>query len=227
MPIVVNKQNVLKQYGFYRQAAQALQDEIMEYAVSIILEPNTFFFEKGQRCEHIALIGSGSVRVYAVGETGREVTLYRVRPGETCPVNILSSLVDMRSPAIAIVEEPLEAVALPVGMFRKWVSEQSVVQQFVFEGFAYRLSNILTLMEVISFGKMDQRLAKYLLGQFASSDTEPPIAKVTHDRIAVELGSAREVISRLLGEFERAGTIELFRGRIVQKDKAMLSALVE
>jgi len=223
----VNKLNVLQKYGFYRQATQSLQDEIMSYGISVKLEPNSYFFEKGQHCEHIALIGSGSVRVYCVGETGREVTLYRVQPGESCPMNILSSLVDMRSPAIAIVETPLEAVVLPVCIFRKWVSEHAIVQQFVFEGFAKRLSNMLSLMEVISFGKMDQRLAEYLLGQFESSGTEPPIAKVTHDRIAVELGSAREVISRLLGEFERAGTIELFRGRIVQKDKTMLSELVE
>ena len=85
---------------------------------------------------------------------------------------------------------------------------------------------MLSLLEVISFKKMDQRLAEFLLGQFESSDMDPPVAKVTHDRIAVELGSAREVISRILGDFERTGLVELARGKIIQKDKAMLNKRV-
>jgi len=223
----VDKIDVLNQYAFYRNAPETLQEEIYAQAVIVKLEPDTFFYERANRCEHIALIGSGSVRVYVVGDTGREITLYHVRPGETCPVNVITGLLNMDAPAMAVNEEHLVAVLLPVKRFHRWVSEQEVVRQFIFETFATRMIDILSLMEDISFRKMDQRLANFLSGQFAQSSSEPPVANLTHEKIAVELGSAREVISRLLREFERKGVIELARGRIVRKDALTLCEIVQ
>jgi len=222
----MKKLAVLNQYAFFRDAPKSLQDEIINFSVGVKLEPNTFFYEKGQQCEHIALIGSGSVRVFVVGDTGREVTLYHVTAGGTCPVNILSAVLNKDAPALAIVEKPLEAVVLPVAVFSKWIEEHPVIRLFVFEALATRLVDIFSLMEEITFKKMDQRLAGFLVGQFKHSATVPPEARVTHERIATELGSAREVISRLLGEFERMGIVELARGRVVQKNAEMLQELV-
>lgn len=222
----INKLDVLNQYEFYRDADNSLRNEIETHSSIVKLEPNTYFYEKGGECSHIALVGSGSVRVFVVGESGREATLYHVLPGESCPVNILSALLNKKTPALAIVEGSLEAVVLPVGIFRKWVSEQRVVQKYVFEALASRLVDVLSLMEETKFHKMDQRLVKFLLGQFESSNFDPPVAQVTHEQIAVELGSAREVVSRMLRGFERMGSVELARGRIILKDKALLSNLL-
>ena len=224
--MAVTISEVLEHYSFYREASKTLQNEIMNNAGITKLEPNTFFYEKDGQCSHIVLIGTGSVRVFVVGETGgREVTLYHVRPGESCPVNILSALLDMGAPAVAIVEEPLEAVVLPASIFRKWVEDHPVIQKFVFQALASRLVDLLSVVEVNTFQRMDQRLAQFLLGQFQSSDSNPPIARVTHEKIAVELGSVREVISRLLGDFEHMGVVGLARGRVVQKDKVALDKM--
>ena len=223
----ISIQGILSQYAFYNDAPKSLQDEITANAVSVKLKPKTFFYEKNSQCSHIALVGSGSVRVFIVGDTGREVTLYHVRPGESCPVNILSALLDKNAPAMAIVETPLEAVVLSVDVFRKWISEQPIIRQYVFEALASRLIDVLSLMEEITFRRMDHRLAMFLSGQFECSDTNPPVVKATHEQIAVELGSAREVISRLLREFEHMGIVELTRGRVVQKNKEMLHTILE
>jgi CRP/FNR family transcriptional regulator len=222
----INKLDVLNQYTFYKNAEKSLQDEIETNSTIVKLEPNSYFYKKGGQCSHIALVGSGSVRVFVIGKSGREATLYHVLPGESCPINILSAMLDKKTPALAIAEVPLEAVVLPVGIFRKWVAERPVVQQYVFEALASRLVDVLSLMEDTKFRKMDQRLTEYLLNQFENSDYDPPMAQITHEKIAIELGSAREVISRLLGELERMGCVGLARGRIILKDKALLTQLI-
>lgn len=222
----IGKIDILNKYYFYRKAPKTLQEEICAQARVVNLEADTFFYDRASRCEYVALIGSGNVRVYVVGGTGREITLYHVHPGETCPVNVITALLHMDTPAMAVVETQLEAVLLPVKYFQRWISEQEGVRQFVFESFATRMIDVLSLLEDISFRKMDQRLASFLSGQFERSDAEPPEAKLTHEKIAVELGSAREVISRLLREFERKGVVELARGRIVRKDELTLCELV-
>lgn len=225
--MLIDKSAVLNQYTFYLSAPKSLQEEIFTQATVVRLEPDTLFFERASRCEQVALIGAGSVRVYVVGDTGREITLYHVRPGETCPINVTTVLLGMDTPAMAVIEKPLVAVLLPVRYFKKWVAEQEVVRQFIFESFATRMVDILSLMEEISFRKMDQRLANFLSGQFEQSSAEPPVANLTHEKIATELGSAREVISRLLRDFERKGVIELARGRIVRKDAISLCDIVQ
>jgi len=209
---------ILNQYSFYNKSSKYFQDEIISVALNTKLEKNTYFYKRNWQCNHIALVGSGRVRVFIVGDTGREITLYHVQPGDTCPINILSAMLNKSTPAIAVVEEPLNVVLLPVEIFKKWVKEQSIVQQFVFESLGGRLIDVLSLMEQISFQKIDQRIACFLLEQFELSDCNPPIAKMTHMQIATELGSAREVISRTLGCFERMGVVELERGRVIRKD---------
>lgn len=221
----INTVNILNQYHFYTQAPKALQEEIFAAALSTTLDSNSYFYKKDWQCSHIALIGSGCVRVFIVGDTGREITLYHVHPGGTCPINLMSALWNNDTPALAIVEAPLNAVLLPVEAFRRWMSEQTVVQQFVFESLGKRLSGVFTLMEEIAFQKMDQRIATFLLRQFEQSKTSPPTAQMTHMQIALELGSAREVISRTLRGFERLGAIKLERGRVIGKNHDALLKL--
>ena len=219
---MITKIEVLKQYSFYRNAEKILQDEIVENANLTQLEPNTYFFKNGDKCHHIALLGAGSVRVFVVGESGREVTLYHVGPGDSCPINILSAMHDMEIPAMALAESHLSAVVIPVHVFKKWHASYESIQHFILEALASRLFNVLSLMEEIKFRKLEHRLADYLLTLFEQSDNNPPTAQVTHEKIAIELGSAREVISRLLREFEKKGTVSLARGKISQLNKEAL-----
>ena len=174
-----------------------------------------------------------------IGESGREVTLYHVQPGEACPINILSILLNRQTPAFAIVESPIHAVVVDAGYFREWVSIDSSIRHYVFETLLMRISDDFALLENLKFRKLETRLAEYLVKHLPQQlpqklpqklplqDLTPPVIKVTHERLASELGSAREVISRLLREFERMGIVELARGSIYINDKYALQKIIK
>ncbi len=220
-----DKAAILNRYSFYREADAALRRDIEQHAVAAHLDPTSRFFDVGMLCGHVALVGKGSVRVSVQGETGREITLYHVAPGETCPVNLLCALLNRPTPATAYIEKPLDAVVLPTETVRRWVAEQDVVRRFVLESIAGRLVAILSLLQEITFGRLDRRLAEFLVGGFAQSASQPPAIEKTHERIAVELSSAREVITRLLREFERRGAVEVKRGRVLLRDADLLKRI--
>jgi CRP/FNR family transcriptional regulator len=217
---------ILKRYRFYCDASTSLQQEIMLHANTVVLKPNACFFQQGSQINQLALLGSGSVRVFVGSEFGREVTLYHINPGDSCPINMLSILLNRKAPAIAMVESLLQAVVIESGHFRKWVSEHDVVRHYVFETFASRMVDVLSLLEDIKFRKLEKRLAEYLINQLPPPDSSLAVINITHERLASELGSAREVISRLLGEFERMGFVELARARIFVNNKQALQKVI-
>ena len=171
--------------------------------------------------DQFGLVGSGSIRVYRVGESGREITIYHVRAGETCLVNLLSVFLNRETCASAQAEGAVTAVLLPGDVVRAWIRSSGTFRAFAFDAMGHRLIDVMTLVEEIAFRKMDQRLAEYLR-QRASEDSQ---IVTTHEEIASELGTAREVVSRLLASFAQQGTIVLGRGRIrVKRPDQLLRA---
>lgn len=221
---IEGKLKVLEQYGFFREVPPALKTEILGAAKEVQLPAGTVVFDRGGSCSAIALIGFGSIRVFIGSETGREITLYHVGPGETCPINLLSSILGKPVPATGIVEEVVHAVLLPVGPFRQWMLANESVRSFMIEGLAGRFVDIFQQVNEITFGKLDQRLADFLARGFAASEDRPAVIVTTHEKIAAELSTVREVVSRLLREFERMGAVDLGRGRITLRDEALLGA---
>jgi len=191
-------------------------------SIAVKLKAGAPYFYEGDQCKQIALIGIGSVRVYKTGESGREITLYHVMPGETCVLSVSRFLGEKNYPANAIVESETEAVVIDSGFFRRCIDSKQEVRKFVFSTLAMRLTNVLSLLEEITFNRVDQRLSEYLLKNFTNGKRESRSINTTHEQIALELGTAREVISRFLKELERMGTIEISRGMIVLKDKKKL-----
>ena len=186
----------------------------MRSARGVTLDDGNFFFETGQVCPHVGLVGAGSIRVYTEGESGREVTLYHVGPGETCPINMVSCLLRLETTATAVVEEPILAAIVPVREFQRWVETHVSVREFLLHGLAVRFAAVVSLVREITTRRVDVRLAELLLTGFAASQTDPARLSTTHKRIALELGTAREVVTRVLHEFERAGAVSLHRGMI-------------
>ncbi|MFN0316304.1 MAG: Crp/Fnr family transcriptional regulator [Burkholderiales bacterium] len=220
-----SKLRILELYDFYRDAPVALQGEMLRAAQEVRVPPGTVIFERGGPCIGVALVGTGSARVYISSEAGREVTLYHVGPGETCPVNLLSTLLKKAAPARAVVETSLEALMLPGAMFRGWMETQPVARKFVLDAMSDRLIDIMQQVQEITFGKLDRRLVDFLMARFENSAGHPPELRATHEQIASELSTAREVVSRLLREFERMGAVDLRRGCVTLRDKALLRAL--
>jgi CRP/FNR family transcriptional regulator len=180
-------------------------------------------FLEGDRVDAIALLISGVVRVYKIGEMGREITLYRFGNGESCILTANAILSQKRFPAVATVEEEAEAVMIPADTFRDWVGRYDLWRDFVFDLLSQRLSSVMSIVDEVVFRRMDVRIAVLLLKR-ARADGQ---IQITHQEIASELGSSREVISRILEGFVSAGLISSSRGLLEILDKEGLQARAE
>lgn len=167
-------------------------------------------FVEGDQADAIALLISGVVRVYKIGETGREITLYRFGNGESCILTANAILSRKSFPAIATVEREAEAVMIPADVFRDWVKHHDPWREFVFDLLSERLSTVMAVVDEVVFQRMDRRVASLLLSK---SSSQHPI-RITHQEIAAELGSSREVISRILEDFSQRDIIKPGRGTI-------------
>jgi CRP/FNR family transcriptional regulator len=189
----------------------------------VTLPAGATVFREGCRCDSYLLVLQGSVRVQKVSESGREIVLYRVESGQSCVLTTSCLLACERYSAEGVTETPVEAVALPQSLFQELVASSGGFRSFVFASYAERISGLLMLIDAIAFGRMDGRLAARLL-ELADRDGS---VGLTHQAIAAELGTAREVISRLLKEFERKGLLSLGRGRIEILAPGALRLLVD
>lgn len=170
---------------------------------------NTMLYWEGDSCSHIALVLSGDLRVYKAGETGREITLYEIGPGETCILNASCILSNMDYPANAKTLSRVEAILLPAYEFSAMLDSHAQLRAFVFNIISRRLASIMALLEEVVFNRMDERLDDYLLEK-----SEDGLLEATHQAIANDLGTSREVVSRLLKDFERKGRVRLSRNSI-------------
>jgi len=193
-----------------RGADVSLVNELKRAAQFAKIPARQDLFVEGDRVDGIALLISGVVRVYKIGETGREITLYRFGLGQSCILTANAILSQRSFPAIATVEEDAEAVMIPAAVFRDWVRRYDLWREFVFDLLSDRLSTVMAIVDEVAFQRMDRRLASLLLNQ---AKLQNP-TRTTHQELAAELGSSREVISRILEDFSREGLIESGRGII-------------
>ncbi len=219
-----NKREILSKIPFFSEAPSELKRALTEAASIVHLEAGEYFLREGDTCAHFAIVISGRMRVFKLGEGGQEITLYHVGPGEACPLNVSCILSDRRVPAMAMVEDAVEAVVVPAATFRAWIADYEVLRTYVFEMFSNRLTEVMSLVEEVAFRRMDQRLARRLADLLVDESSRGTV-EITHADIAADLGTAREVVSRLLKEFERLGAIRLSRGRILLQDGAVLRQL--
>lgn len=203
-------QRFIHQLPVLRKADKHLAREFQQTVFHARIPAGRDVFAEGDAVESIALLISGVVRVYKISETGREITLYRFGLGESCVLTANAILSRKTFPAIATVEEDAEALIIPADAFREWVNRYDIWRDFVFDLLSDRLSTIMTVIDEVVFQRMDRRVALWLLNQV---EIQNPI-QVTHQAIAADLGSSREVISRILEDFSRAGIIESGRGTI-------------
>jgi len=193
-----------------KRADESLLRELQQHAIFAKIPAGHDVFVDGDRVDGIALLLSGVVRVYKIGETGREITLYRFGLGESCILSANAIMSQKSFPAIATVEEDAEAVMIPADIFREWVNKYELWREFVFDLLSERLSTVMTVVDEVVFKRMDRRVASLLLNQ---AKVQNPM-RITHQEIAAELGSSREVISRILEDFSREEIINSGRGTI-------------
>lgn len=221
------RHEVLQHYGFYQGSDPSQRLELLAVSSPVRADDGQSLVEAGYSCKDIIFVGRGRLRVYVTGESGREVTLYHVRRGESCPVNLSAAMMGIGAFANASACGELGGVAIPADKFRRIAEGNSDVREYVFAATALRLGEIIALVREITTRRVDHRLADYLLRRFADSQQDPPVAEVTQQSIAAELGTAREVVSRRLQELDSIGAVELRRGRIILRNRRALHRVID
>ena len=185
------------------------------------LPRGTRLFGPGQSPETFVLLLEGAIRVQQTGGNGREIVLYRVSEGESCPLTTACLMGYDAYPAEAVAETDIDAIATPRATFDQLIARSELFRRFVFTAFSRRFTDLFRIIEEIAFARMDIRLAQRLLELAKGGER----VLATHQELASELGTAREVVSRLLHELQRRGWVAAVRGEITILDEPSLRAL--
>jgi CRP/FNR family transcriptional regulator len=206
---------VLGLYPSLAGAPPALLDEALSGAQVARVPAGAVLFDDRHACEAFPMLIEGAIRVSKAAPNGRELQLYRVLPGESCIITSSCLLAHAAYNARGVAEADLTLVTLPAAAFSRLVATHEPFREYVFSLFSERLAELMVLVESVAFQRLDQRLAALLLGK-------GKVVATTHQALADELGSVREIVSRLLKGFADQGLVILARERVEIRDPAGL-----
>jgi CRP/FNR family transcriptional regulator, anaerobic regulatory protein len=198
-----------------------VRDVLVRHSTTATVPAGTVIFGPGKAAENLLLLIEGSVRVQQTSEGGREVVLYRIGAGESCVLTTACLLGYEGYAAEGTAETDIRAVMVPRAAFEDLVARSPDFRRFVFATFSRRITDLFRVIEEIAFRRIDLRLAARLVALAAPDGT----VVATHLSLATELGTAREVVSRQLQEFQRRGWVELARGTVRLLDPEALRRL--
>lgn len=208
---------LLKLYPFLRD----VEDEILDLFFKRIIFNN---YEAGQNlfndkvsCIGFSFILEGRLRIYKIGEDGKEVTLYRIGKGDSCFNTVLCALTDSEEISFADVEENAIIAILPMDLFKKYLVNNSSFLKYMFKNLYNRFENVVEGLEKVTFDSIENRLINYFNVKLEDNNGAR-IIYTTHEKIAADIGSSREVVSRSLKILEKRGLLELGRGKIKIKN---------
>jgi len=164
----------------------------------------------GDMCEGFVVLTQGRVKVLRIAEDGRHITLYYIQPGEGCVLTAACLLNQKSFPAIAVTQEASTGYMISKSQFKNWLDNESVWRSFVFALLALRMGDLILKVDQLAFDSLETRLMHWLTVQ-----PQAPNVTVTHQQVAQELASSREVISRSLKKLESKGLVTLKRGEII------------
>ena len=205
----ISENSFLQIFPYFKKGNPEIVGEILACARYENLPDNTVMQLEGEPCDSLGLMLSGVKRIYKSSGNGREITLYDVGPGETCILNASCILSNSICQVNAISVGKVSLLSISARDFRNLIARYEEVRTFIFTAISSNYASIIELLQEVAFGKMDERLYDYLLERSEGGRLE-----TTHQRIADDLGTAREVVSRLLKEFERKNQVRLSRNLI-------------
>lgn len=206
-------------YPVLAELPPQLREGIAAAAQAVTVPAGATLFDERQPCQGFPFVLAGAIRVAKVAANGRELPLYRVTPGETCIITSSCLLGNVPYNARGTTESETVLVLLPHGLFDALLA-QAPFRNFIFTLFAERMADLMRLVEEVAFRKLDQRLAALLLGKGR-------VVHATHQQLADELGSVREMVSRLLKGFAEQGLVALGREQIEIRDAAGLRRIAQ
>jgi CRP/FNR family transcriptional regulator len=219
MAVAVDRAELLALYPALAGLPAARLDALLATGVTACLPAGSEVFTERQPCTGFPLLVAGSIKVVKQAASGRELVLYRVAPGGSCIITSSCLLGHADYNARGIAEAPLTLFVLPVSAFAALLVEHPPFRDFVFRLFSERIGELMQLVEEVAFARLDQRLARLLLAR------NEDVLNVTHQQLADELGSVREIVSRLLKGFAAQGLVSLGREQIVVSDRDGLKSI--
>ena len=193
-----------------------LLDRLLEKGQFSTFEPGKTLMEPGQFVKAVPLVLDGSIKIMRVDEDGKELFLYYLETGETCALSLTCCSAARPSEIKAIVEEKASMLFIPIQVHEQLVDEFKQWKDFVSTTYQHRFQEMLTVLDAVAFKRMDERLMNYIVTKMKQLKSNE--LHTTHQEIANELGTAREVISRLLKQLEKKKWIELGRNVIYIRD---------
>ena len=209
---------LLQRFPLFATLPSARLEELLAESELINAPKGTVLFEPGQPCRGFPLVLEGSVRVTKSSAGGRELVLYRVDPGQSCLLSGGCLLGHSDYSARGLAEEDVTLLSIPPALFQSLMVEFEPFRKLVFSMYGERLAEVMELVDEVAFRRLDQRLAQLLIRR-------GPVIEATHQKLADELGSVREIVSRLLRSFEGRGWVRLERERITLVAPKPLAAL--
>lgn len=198
----------LKQFPELEGLDESAKKLLAQYARTVEAPVGTIGYREGDQCGAYVMRLKGRSRVYKMSASGREIVLYRVGAGETCVITTTCLLGHSQYPASTIVEEPIQDVLIPETAFQRLMIDSPLFRTYVMQNYGALISDLIVLLDEVAFQTLDARLAKWLL------DMGNNTIHRTHQQIADELGTAREVVSRQLKRLEQKGYLHMGRGVI-------------
>jgi len=215
------RSKILRLFPVVGQLSQLHQDEFFGVVARTDLERGSSVCGEGQQCTHLPLVLSGNVRVFKLSESGREITLYRIEPGQSCVLTASCMIGGSPFPANAVIEEDVAALLVPLAQVQRWLQDSPAWRDFLFSLVAERLAEVISVVEEVAFRRVDARIADYILSKADASGR----LERTHQTIAFDLGTSREVVTRILKDLEYRGIVRLARGEVRLRDRSALELI--
>lgn len=197
-----------------------LERELVDEMISIgqieTYEVGDIVIDINQKIERIPLMMEGSIKIMREDEEGNEMFLYYIEAGTTCAASLTCCMNSHRSNILAIVEEKATFLAIPVDYMDKWMAKYRSWRSFILSNYATRYDELLEVIDLLAFKRMDDRVSNYIHEKAALHNSK--VVHSSHQEIAYDLNTSREVVSRILKQMERTGSVELKRGQIVLTD---------
>ncbi len=212
------KAKLLERFPFFAALPAERLERLLAEAQLVHAPRGAVLFDARQPCRGFPLLLEGSVRVAKSSPCVREIVLYRVNPGQGCLLSGGCLLGDTDYTARAVAEEDVTLLSLPPALFQELMLGFEPFRRFVFGMYGERLAEVMELVEEVAFRRLDARLAQLLVSR-------GPVLEATQQQLADELGSVREIVSRLLRQFEERGWVKLSRNRVTVRDARALAEL--
>jgi CRP/FNR family transcriptional regulator len=199
--------------------------EAIQHTEPVTVPGGTQAYVTGDECRNFLLLLNGNIRVYASGRGGREIVLYRIQPGEFCILSLVSFLQGRSFPANAVTENQVQALVMDRAVFNGAMKKSPALSDIMMMELSNRFLEVINRVQELAFEPLDLRMANLLCSRFREENGAT--IEITHSQLAQELGTTREVASRMLKDLERGNYINLSRGSVSLCDDGAIGRMYQ